>query len=104
MLQSCGSKVKDILRTEPQMCKTGLGMLWDEIRGWCTLHLSGVVLSLRDCPRRCWMLREALPMGNAQSGNQGMQQSSAVAWHVLSLFLGGLGKGSPAVPFPVPHP
>lgn len=43
-------------------------------------------------------------MGNAQSGNQGMQQSSAVAWHVLSLSLGGLGKGSPAVPFPVPHP
>lgn len=33
VLQSCGSKVKDILRTEPQMCENGLGMLWDEIRG-----------------------------------------------------------------------
>lgn len=33
VLQGCGSQVKDMLRTEPQMCKNGLGMLRDEIRG-----------------------------------------------------------------------
>lgn len=39
-------------------------------------------------------------MGDAQSGNQGMQQSGAVAWHVFSLSLGGLGKGQPRWPLP----